>query len=102
MQILCAQPNSIQRQVCVAKRFSEMTEPARIPGLEIVVCIGQFFGVGLEPTTVSAAFIDRHDVASVLAGLNVSVRPVPASGSHSAKRKWLFNMSKRSRMNGMA
>ena len=40
--------------------------------------------------------------ASVFAGLKVSVRPGPASGSHSTKRKWPFNMSSRSRMNGMA
>src|SRR5947207_5132600 len=67
MQIRWAQPNAIQRQVCVAKSFSEMTEPARIPGIEIVLCHGQFFGVGIEPMTVSADFIDRHDVTNVFA-----------------------------------
>ena len=44
-----------------------MAETPRITGIEIVLSHGQFFGVGIEPVTVSADFVDRHDVADVFA-----------------------------------
>src|SRR5438552_18822225 len=67
MQIRRAQPYAVERQVCVSESFPEMAETPRITGVEIVLSHGQFFGVGIEPMTVSADFIDRHDVANVFA-----------------------------------
>ena len=67
VQIRRAQPDTIERQVCVSESFSEMTETPRITGIEIVLRHGQFFGVGIEPVTVGGDFIDRHNVADVFA-----------------------------------
>src|SRR6266566_8969299 len=67
MQIRRAQPDAVQWQVCVSKSFTEMTETPRITGIEIVLRHGKFFGVGIEPVTVSADFIDWHNVADVFA-----------------------------------
>src|SRR6266496_6138886 len=67
MQIRRAQPYAVERQVCVSESFPEMAETPRITGVEIVLSHGQFFGIGIEPMTVSADFVDRHDVADVFA-----------------------------------
>src|SRR5437016_6315701 len=67
MQIRRAQPYAVERQVCVSESFPEMAETPRITGIEIVLSHGQFFGIGIEPVTVSADLVDRHDVADVFA-----------------------------------
>src|SRR3989442_10717902 len=67
MQIRRAQPYAVERQVCVSESFPEMAETPRITGIEIVLSHGQFFGIGIEPVTVSADCIDRHNVADVFA-----------------------------------
>src|SRR2546430_5327774 len=67
MQIRRAQPDTVQRQVCVSKSYTEMTETPRITGIEIVLRHGKFFGIGIEPATISADFLDWHNVANVFA-----------------------------------
>src|SRR5438128_997365 len=67
MQIRRAQPYAVERQVCVSESFPEMAETPWITSIEIVLSHGQFFGIGIEPVTVSADFIDWHNVADVFA-----------------------------------
>src|ERR1700741_4382845 len=76
MQIRRAQPDTIEGQVCVSKSFSEMTETPRISGIETVLRHGQFFGVGIEPVSVSADFIDRHNVANIFAAEIAAIAPM--------------------------
>src|SRR2546430_16217128 len=63
MQVRRAQPDAVERQVCVSEGFPEMAESPRVTGIKIVLRHGQFFGVGIEAVAVGAGFFGRDHVA---------------------------------------
>src|SRR5215217_7757617 len=76
MQIRRAKPDAIERQVCVAKSFSEMAEPPWVPGVQRVLRYREFFSIGIQPMSVGADFVNRHYVSHVLASEISSIATV--------------------------
>src|SRR5450759_1200640 len=67
MQVRRAQPNAVERQVCVPKSFSEMAESPWVASIETVLGHSQFFCVRIKPVAVGANFLDRHDITDIFA-----------------------------------